>query len=229
MPGAYNPADYAGLQVSQEVKDLFDYIQRYKPIKVDLESKLKPFVPDYIPAIGEVDAFLKMPRPFDAQGREELGLSVLDEPALNCEDKTVLEMKYIQSKNVTLSSSQKNQLIQVESIEHAEKKPKEISKWIQGVQDLHKTRHLPTVTYSKQMPDPDSLMSEWPKDMEQALREIPFPGPEIDMHTADYGRLVCSMVDIPVHKHPNNKSVIESLHVLFTLYSDFKQNQFLNQ
>jgi intraflagellar transport protein 46 len=36
---------------------------------------LKAFVPEYIPAIGEVDAFLKMPRP-DGQP-ETLGLYVL--------------------------------------------------------------------------------------------------------------------------------------------------------
>jgi intraflagellar transport protein 46 len=28
-----------------------------------LETKLKPFIPEYIPAIGEVDACLKMPKP----------------------------------------------------------------------------------------------------------------------------------------------------------------------
>lgn len=31
VPGAYNPAEYANLQVSSDVKDLFEYIQRYKP------------------------------------------------------------------------------------------------------------------------------------------------------------------------------------------------------
>ncbi len=31
VPGTYNPAEYANLQVSQDVKDLFEYIQRYKP------------------------------------------------------------------------------------------------------------------------------------------------------------------------------------------------------
>jgi intraflagellar transport protein 46 len=36
---------------------------------------LKAFIPEYIPAIGEVDAFLKMPRP-DGQP-ETLGLYVL--------------------------------------------------------------------------------------------------------------------------------------------------------
>jgi intraflagellar transport protein 46 len=50
------------------------------------------------------------------------------------------------------------------------------------------------------------------------------PGPEIDMNTGDYARVICSMVDIPNHKLANNKSVVESLHVLFTLYSDFKVN-----
>ena len=42
---------------------------------MDLDTKLKAFVPEFIPAIGEVDAFLKMPRP-DGQP-ETLGLYVL--------------------------------------------------------------------------------------------------------------------------------------------------------
>jgi intraflagellar transport protein 46 len=38
------------------------------------------------------------------------------------------------------------------------------------------------------------------------------------------------MLDIPVHKLANNKSLVESLHVLFTLFSEFRQNQhFKNQ
>ncbi len=75
------------------MKDLFEYIGRYKPQKIDLETKIKPFVPDYIPAIGEVDAFLKMSKPDGTN--EDMGITFLDEPSLNHEDKTVLEMKYI--------------------------------------------------------------------------------------------------------------------------------------
>ena len=37
------------------------------------------------------------------------------------------------------------------------------------------------------------------------------------------------MVDIPIHKLNNNKSIIEALHVLFTLYSEFKENQHFQQ
>ena len=82
--------DYVNLQVSSEVKDLFEYISRFKPQKIDLTTKLKPFVPEYIPCIGEVDAFLKMPKPDGT--KEDLGITVLDEPALNGEDKAVSEM-----------------------------------------------------------------------------------------------------------------------------------------
>lgn len=203
--------------MSSDVKELFEYIARYKPQKIDLDTKLKPFVPDYVPAVGEVDAFLKMPKPDG--NKEDLGIAQLDEPALNCEDKTVLELKYVQTKNVVRATP-----MNVDSIDQAEKKPKEISRWINSVQDLHKTRPPPTVNYTKQMPDFDELMSEMQPGMESALKEVKFPGPEIDMHTSDYARIICAMLDIPVHKLANNKSQTESLHVLFTLFSEFRQN-----
>lgn len=42
-----------------------------------METKVKPFIPEYIPAVGEVDAFLKIPRP---DGKpEHLGLDWIDE------------------------------------------------------------------------------------------------------------------------------------------------------
>lgn len=217
VPGAYNPAMYANLQVSTDVKEVFEYINRYKPQKIDLETKLKPFIPDYIPAVGEVDAFLKMPKPDGT--KEDLGITMLDEPALNHEDKTVLELKYVQSKNVARVAP-----IDVDAIENADKKPKEISRWINSVQDLHKTRPPPTVVYSKNMPDIETLMQEWNPEMEAAFKQIPFPGAEIDMHVSDYAKLICAMCDIPVHKSAKNNSGVESLHVLFTLFSEFRSN-----
>lgn len=58
--GAYDPADYANLPVSTEIKELFQYITRYAPQSVELEHSLKPFIPDFIPAVGDIDAFLKV-------------------------------------------------------------------------------------------------------------------------------------------------------------------------
>ena len=76
------------------------------------------------------------------------------------------------------------------------------------------------------MPDfDDQLMIEFEPEFERALKEMDFPTGEIDMHSADYARIVLAMIDIPVHKLANNKSLIESLHVLFTLFSTFRSNQ----
>lgn len=33
---------------------------RYTPESVELEHNLKPFIPDFIPAVGDIDAFLKV-------------------------------------------------------------------------------------------------------------------------------------------------------------------------
>ena len=76
------------------------------------------------------------------------------------------------------------------------------------------------------MPDFDEdLMIEMNPELEKALQGlegISFPGAEIDMHPSDYSRIILTMLDILVHKLANNKSLIESLHVLFTLFSTFR-------
>ena len=46
--------------MSSELKELFQHIGRYTPQSVELETRLRPFIPEYIPAIGDIDAFLKV-------------------------------------------------------------------------------------------------------------------------------------------------------------------------
>ena len=60
--------------MTEEIRDLFQYIGRYKPHNIELETKLKPFIPEYIPAVGDIDEFIKVPRP-DGQP-DFLGLKV---------------------------------------------------------------------------------------------------------------------------------------------------------
>jgi len=57
---AYDPAEFDHLPVSTELKELFQHIRRYSPQNIELDLKLKPFIPDYIPAIGDIDAFIKV-------------------------------------------------------------------------------------------------------------------------------------------------------------------------
>ena len=79
LEGEYNPTDYTNLDVSAAVRDLWGYIMRYKSREVELETKLKCFMPEYIPAIGEIDSFIKVPRP-DKKDDEDCGHKYLDEP-----------------------------------------------------------------------------------------------------------------------------------------------------
>jgi hypothetical protein len=57
---AYDPSEYDHLQVGKELKELFQHIRRYTPQTTELDTKLKPFIPEYIPAVGDIDAFLKV-------------------------------------------------------------------------------------------------------------------------------------------------------------------------
>lgn len=61
------------------------------------------------------------------------------------------------------------------SIESAEKNPKQIVQWINSVGDIHKTKQPPSVSYSKPMPDIDSLMQVWPQEVEELLSELAAP------------------------------------------------------
>lgn len=54
------------------------------------------------------------------------------------------------------------------------------------------------------------------------LVQLSLPSADLDLDVGQFARIVCSLVDIPVYDN-----IVESLHVLFTLYAEFKQNQHL--
>ncbi|CAG0917648.1 unnamed protein product [Notodromas monacha] len=223
IEGSYNPAEYENLPVSGEIKSLFQYIMRYTPQTIELDHRLKPFIPDYIPAVGDIDAFIKIPKPMGGvQAKANtiadggtLGLTCLDEPAAKQSDPTVLDLTL---RAVVKQTSAK--AVAVKTVEEAEKNAKSIEKWIKDISDLHRSKPPPTVHYSKPMPDIDTLMQEWPADFEEALREVGIPNAELECTLQEYTDLTCGLLDIPVYK-----SRIQSLHVLFTLFSAFKQSQ----
>ncbi|KAG7391120.1 Intraflagellar transport protein 46 [Phytophthora pseudosyringae] len=210
--GGYKESDYAHLKVSHEIRELFQYIGRFKAQEIELETRLKCFIPEYIPAVGDMDAFLKVPRPDDQP--DQLGLKMLDEPSLTQSDATVLDLQ------LRSTSKKKHGDIVVRSIENAEKSPREIDRWIKSIADLHRTKPPPQVHYTKTMPDIESLMQVWPEEFEELLSKSTLPSADLDMGLEQYVRVICALLDIPVHKN-----VYESLHVLFTLYLEFSSNQ----
>lgn len=69
-------------------------------------------------------------------------------------------------------------------------------------------------------------MQEWPPEFEELLKEVGLPTAELDCDLPQYVELVCSILDIPVYKgSPHHNEKIQALHVLFTLYSEFKNSQ----
>lgn len=69
----------------------------------------------------------------------------------------------------------------------------------------------------------DSLMQVWPAEVEDVLNEIKLPSEDLDVSLEEYCRIACNLIDIPVYDG-NPKNIFESLHVMFTLYSGFKDN-----
>ena len=123
----------------------------YKPEVIDIDTELKPFIPDFIPAVGEVDAFLKIPRP-DGEV-EKLGLATIDEPKLNQSKRAVLDLMLAEHGKV-----HRKDYKEVHSVSNAHKNPREITNWVKNVEKIIDVRAAPTVAYSQKMPDIDDLM-----------------------------------------------------------------------
>ncbi|XP_041821208.1 intraflagellar transport protein 46 homolog isoform X2 [Chelmon rostratus] len=214
LEGAYDPADYANLPVSTEIKELFQYITRYTPQSIELEHSLKPFIPDFIPAVGDIDAFLKVPRP-DGKA-DSLGLLVLDEPSVKQADPTVLSL--------WLSEETKQhgatELKKVTSVASPQTNPRPVDSWVESISALHRSKPPASVQYGRAMPDIDSLMQEWPAELEELLGRLQLPPARLHCSPAAYADIVCGLLDIPVYS-----SRIQSLHLLFSLYLEFRDSQ----
>ena len=74
------------------------------------------------------------------------------------------------------------------------------------------------------MPEIDDLMQEWPPEFEELLKTVGLPTADIDCDLGQYVEILCALLDIPIYQ-----SKIQALHVLFTLYSEFKNSQVMPQ
>ena len=211
----YNPAKYARVNAnaSRAMQDLFAMITRYEPFAAELPAKLRPFVPDYIPAIGDLDPFVKIPRPDGEQ--DGLGLYVVDEPTIPQSNPAVVLLEL----NATNAHGVAAEV--VDSLENAASRPEVIDRWISDIKKVHYKKALPTVNYQRPMPDIETLMQVWPQQFEEVLNsDVAFPPSHIDLDLDQYVRTLCAILDIPTYT-----SLIDSLHVMFTLYEEFRSNQ----
>lgn len=196
-----------------QIIDLIVHLFRYTPQRIELNYKLIPFIPDYIPAVGDIDAFIKVPRPDGVE--DKIGLTVLDEPCTDQSDPAVL---HLQLRNHSRSAGAAARQAVVKRIEDAERNSKAIDKWIDDMNQLHRNKHSPGVQLSRAMPDIDGLMQQWPPLVEDKLNELQLDLSELDCDLPQLVDVVCNILDIPTQENTR----LEALHTLFTLYLEIR-------
>lgn len=194
----YDPKDFENLDVNDDIKHMFQLISQYNPQKVDIETKLLPFIPEFIPAVGDIDAFIKIPRPDGID--DGVGLLVLDEPASIQTDPGALELK--------LQNLHKGVAPQASVRRVQRNDAQALQKWIQSVRDIHAAAPAPSVQYSGPVPDIEQLMEEWPGPIQENIRGFTLPDGPLDL-VID---CACGLLDIPITNR------VHALHQLLTLY-----------
>lgn len=118
---AFDASRFSGARglSADDVREISSWVSAFAPQRVELFPAMRPFLPDFIPAPGDIDEFIKPPHP---DGRDDdWGLRRLDEPSLLQSDPTVLDLQLR-----ALSKRSGLEPVAVRALEHAEKNPKEV-------------------------------------------------------------------------------------------------------
>ncbi|VBB34636.1 unnamed protein product [Acanthocheilonema viteae] len=133
-------------------------------------------------------------------------------------DPIILNLKIRNELKDCTSTSVKE--IPVKKLERADENIEEIEHWISSIKEIHRTKPADIVMYGKPMPNIEYLMQEWPIEVENLLKIEQLPSAELDVSLEEYVDICLALLDIPVQK-----SRIQSLHVLFTLFAEFRNSQ----
>lgn len=196
---------------------LFALITKFEPEPVELNVHWKPFIPDLVPAIGAIDAFIKIPRP-DGE-LDDLGLVIVDEPSIAQSNPQILRMELRDQYGISSPANEGDAYIGM--IEDPQKGRKALDSWLESIEEIHRKKPPPVMMYSRPMPEMEDLMEPFSPKFEETLSALVLPSCEIDLSFEDYARVVCALLDIPV-----GSNIVESLHHLFSLYVSFSGNTY---
>lgn len=243
-------AAFESLDVPPTIKALFSLMDAYTPTHTRHATPLKPFVPAFIPAVGDVDEFVKVPRP---DGKDDgLGTRVLDEPGAKQTDPAAFALQLRHAARLRGEVPVSDPAGEsggggkgggfpgddgVAVVAFPERDPARLTSWIETVKGLHASGvsiaasgsgrtslAAAPVRYSRNMPDVESLMQAWDGDTEEVLRGVRLPDASLPMPLRKRAELACATLGVPVYEN-----LVESMHVVFSTYLEFKNNPFLKK
>ncbi|EDV54771.1 intraflagellar transport protein 46 homolog isoform X2 [Drosophila erecta] len=221
-----SPDKWEDLPVPGELKELFPYIVKYTPQTIDTPFHLQPFIPEFVPAVGDVDALLKVQAPPLLQPQrqkelndhlEKLGLWLLDEPSGAQSEPSLLNMKL---RSVLSGSMGRNpRHASSASLIPTARSAKDIDKWITEVEQVHMTQSMYDAQPRK---DIDALLEDWPRsfgdeETKNALDQTYRSCLQQSISLADYVGVLCERfgVDGPLESQAD---YIHNVQTLFALY-----------
>ncbi|KNC31259.1 hypothetical protein FF38_14367 [Lucilia cuprina] len=216
------PDKWENLALDPEIKELFPYILKYTPQHIEIPYHLQPFIPEYVPAVGDVDAFLKVTEPplLKPQRSKEmqehlqkLGLYFLDEPSGTQSEPSLLNMKL---RSALTGSSKNARSTSAQTVPFA-KSTKDIDKWINEVEQVHMSQ---SVYDAQPRKDIENMIIDWPRSYADATGAVQEAYQQCltEQHTlVDYVRILCQQFSIegPLETQAD---YLLSIQTLFALY-----------
>ncbi|TPX38384.1 hypothetical protein SeMB42_g06773 [Synchytrium endobioticum] len=229
------------IQHRSAMQQLLAYVSSYHPETIELETVLRPFIPEYIAAIPDPDPMLKIPKPgpdsqqqgadkLDLDSAPLLGLTVLDEPHIKQSDAAALSL---QLRALQKSFQDNGSMTSIKSIHVPIATPsgrKMLQSWVNSMHQMH-IKPSEVVAYSKRMPDIEELMQRFPSRLVDVLAAKTSLAnvSHLDLDLRELSRLCLALLDVPLHPgrsgcNSKTRHMIESLHVLFSLYLEFAEH-----
>ena len=216
------PDKWEHLALDSEIKELFPYILKYTPQNIETPYHLQPFIPDYVPAVGDVDAFLKVSEPpllKPERSKEmqehfqKLGLYFLDEPSGTQSEPSLLNMKL---RSALTGSGNNAHSASSQQVPMA-KSNKDIDKWINEVEQVHMAQ---SVYDAQPRKDIDSMIIDWPRSYANATGAAQEAYQQClsgELSVIDYVRILCQQFAIegPLETQAD---YLLSVQTLFGLY-----------
>ena len=251
-------AAFASLDVSPEIRALFSHLDAYTPTHTRHATPLKPFVPAFIPAVGNIDEFVKVPRPDGVD--DGLGARVLDEPGAKQTDPAAFALRLrhaarLRGEVPVAGAGDSGGAYGTEgfareegvaSVAFPERDPARLTSWIETVRGLYAggpagvSRSPPPVPAS---PGPVSVPAAGaPVRYSRNMPDVESLMQAWDRDTEAVLRevkLPDATLPMPLRARaelacatlgvPVHENLVESMHVVFSTYLAFKNNPFLGK